>query len=311
MVKITEEIKDLIYDLNEQNVSTKEIANRLNISQSSVYNALQEGDKEQVEIEEDGKNEFIEKKLLEIFTYEKYIEESKLDLLYNLRKIAKNSGSIDLGEFLADIMTIFNTYYRYTDNTIKLFYFLLDLSNNLGLITNHIDPKILIEHIDNFYDREISMENAENYIACCDELLEETWEKWRAKILIATNEYHEIVNGRKEHKSKLIKRLRETNDEQQAQINRLKETIETFEQKVREALAKNIILSTFSKESIKNDEIQKTQIKKLTAEIQELEKLLEKLDKERGILEKAVRKMGTIFPEEVKTIVREITNEVL
>ena len=231
MVKITEEIKNLIYELNEQDVSVKDIVAKLNICRSSVYNTLKEAGKEPAEPKNDEENQALQLTLTDIFNVENYTKETKIDLIFNLRKIAQQSGS-DVGGFMDDIETILGNCYRYSDNTIKLFCFIVDIANNLSLVFDEIEPQRLVEAVERFYDREISMERCEDYIDTWNIMRQEEYDKLGEKIRKAQDIYDDIIRGGKEHQLIETARLRETVDNQKEQINQLKEAIEESKQKL-------------------------------------------------------------------------------
>lgn len=301
---ITEEQKKQIGELRNSGLTIKQTALALEMSESSVKKYSSDNPDKDKEIDGELSNE-----LANIMLLEGYDFEDEVKLLSYVLKNQANELDITLYDYMNDINSNTNKFLRITDNPIRLYYIFMLFASNLNLITDHINAEDLTNAVNNFIDREVSMEKAEVYITYCDEHLEEIWKAWEVKIQKATNDYHEIVKGRKKHKGEQNKRLHETNTKQQAQINQLKEAIGIFKQKLQEALEKNNTLSIFSKKSIENDKIQKTQITELSTEIQELKKLLETPDKEKAILKKAFERIGADFPEEVNIIIEEMANE--
>ncbi|TKJ26789.1 MAG: hypothetical protein CEE42_04220 [Promethearchaeota archaeon Loki_b31] len=70
---ISEEKKAKILELYNKGVSKKDIARLEGISYPSIRNILKEGDTEQIQ---ERKKKIVEEKLIEIFRYEGYPEES-------------------------------------------------------------------------------------------------------------------------------------------------------------------------------------------------------------------------------------------
>ena len=322
MPKISEEIKKLIYELNEQNVSNEIIADKLNISRSSVYNALKDGKKEQAETENSEKNKFIEKKLSEIFTYEDYTEETIVSLIFNLKRIAEISKS-DLGQFIDDLEMIFDKYHKITENPVKLFNFIIDISNQLSLITDHIEPDKLILATDNFFNRETSMEEADEYLAETkaekEELLiniKELWSEFQKR----------VENSKKEARSEIEEKTDLLLTNSKRDLKEYKEKIDNAQEKLKEITStKNMMLQRIM-QKINNDKLQESlkkiedlqiTIQKLTekelmvkTENQELKKAIDKINHDTLSLIKAfeqVKEKNSLLEREIEQLTQEIT----
>ncbi len=264
---IDEKKKTRIIELIEGGASINEVANALEISKSTVrrYSESQENYNEH---DEKISNEMTKIMLLEGYDFEDEIK----PLVYAL-KDQMNEMDITLYDYLNGIKNNTNRFLRITEKPIRLYYIFILLASNLNLITDHINPQNLLEAIDKFIDREIEMEESEEYIKNCDMILEEKYEEWQEKILNAENKYNEMITGKKEYQFKKTNRLRETIDIQNKDISELKEFIQ-------EALEKNNILSVFSQKLVEGAKIQKKEIQELKSENKELKQTLEKITQE-------------------------------
>ena len=123
---ISEEKKERIIELFEKGLNKKEISRSTQVSYPTIKNILNKNNTEQNQKEITERDEFVKKKLGEIFTYENYTEEAILDLIFNLKRIAEVSGS-ELGQFIEDIEFIFDKCHKYSEAPIKLFNYIVDI----------------------------------------------------------------------------------------------------------------------------------------------------------------------------------------
>lgn len=283
---INEEKKKRISELRKT-LAVKEIAKLLEISESSVKRYSSDNQEKD--------NEFDEKtgKLLtKQFDLEGYdFQDEIAPLVYKLKNQA-NEINITLYDYLNDISSNMSKFLRLTENPERFYYIFCELSKNLSVITEHIEAEKLIEAIDNFYNREIEMEEAENFIAEIEEKAELLLENVKEEY----NEYKKKINNVQ---------------------NELKTIIST------EGLMMQKILQKPDKEKLQNAEIkinnlslnlQKIVEKALMIENEnlDLKKALEqneKIKQENMALDMVFDKIKLIFPEEIKSIVAEVSSE--
>lgn len=158
---ISEEKKTKILDLYNKGISKKDISRLEEVSYPSIRSILEGGDTEQIKKE---KKRVIERKLTAIFNYEDYTDETVVNLIFNLKRIGMVSGR-DLGQFIEDIEVVFDAYHKITENPIKLFDFLLDVSNELALITDHITAEVFFNFINEYIERARYLNELEAYIS--------------------------------------------------------------------------------------------------------------------------------------------------
>ena len=158
---ISEEKKAKIFELYEKGLSKKEISRTVQISYTSIRSILKEGDTEQIQ---ERKKKIVEEKLIEIFRYEGYPEETIVNLVFNLKRIGETSGR-DLGQFTEDLEHILDIYHKHNDNPIKLFDFFLDVSDNLTLILDHITPEALLKAVDIYIEHLLYLNEIEAKIS--------------------------------------------------------------------------------------------------------------------------------------------------
>ncbi len=160
MAKITEEIKNFILELCDQNYSNQEIAKKLNVSHTSVYNTLKESGKERPEKDKNLINALNESFMGRLF-WEGWESDTDLtQMFFNLNQLAKRTGR-ELNEFLEQIEASVTQYFRHSNAPLKLFDVFLDISSNLEFFEDGYDIKDLTEILENVYDRVIYIKDLE------------------------------------------------------------------------------------------------------------------------------------------------------
>ncbi len=286
---ISEEKRTKILELYNKGVSKKDIVRIEEISYPTIRNILSENNKEQNQEELQENHEIIEKKLSEIFSYENYTEKSILDLIFNLRRIGENAGR-DLGAFVDDIEFIFDKYNKHTDNPIKLLDFLLDISNELSLIFDLIEPKEFLSFVEKYYERGIFLNDTETYIK--DEIIP-TLDSYIAKKEFLENEIiimQEKITNLTSMEAILTKKLLE-----KPNLEKLKNA----ELNINNLKA---LLSKVANETVKH----KTENIKIKNLLKETISINNQLKEENSALDMVFDKIRLIFPEEVKSIVSEV-----
>lgn len=281
---ISNEKKEKIIELFDNGVNKKDIAKLEEVSYPTIRDILNGNNSEQKqEIKED--NKIIEKKLSEIFNYENYTEKSVLDLLFNLRRIGENYGK-DLGGFVEDINFVFDKYNKYTDNPIKLLNFLLDVSENLSLIYDCIEPDKFLTMVERYNERDIFINDTETYIR---------------------NEIIPVLDGYIERKEFL------------------KNEIILMQEKLSQITSMEAIMMVKLLENPTEEKLEKAndKIKELNVSLREIvneglqykkENLDSKLEfenakKENIVLKMIFERIMKVFPTETKSIISEIENE--
>ncbi len=257
---ITEEQKSKIIELYQKGVSKKDIQKLEMVSYPSIRNILNENDINDKPERLQEKAEKTEKTLSEIFEYENCTEEAVLDLIYNLRRIAKESGS-ELGDFIEDIEFIFNKYHKITENPVKLFNFLLDISENLSLIYDNIEPETFLEIVELYYDKGLQIREVDEYMiendAKAERILKnvkEELDKYQDKINNAQIELQKLTSSKAIWTAKLLE--------------------EPNKEKLQKAIKENNELQNLAQLITEKAQM-------LNSENQELKKMLEKTDKEK------------------------------
>ena len=168
---ISIEKKNKIIELREKGLNKKEISRATQVSFPTIKNILDDNEIKQNQDLLNERNEVLVKKLSEIFNYENCTEESVLDLIFNLKRIANDSG-MELGEFVEDIEFIFDKIHKHTENPIKLFNFIVDISNSLSLLFNSIEPEPFLEIIQDYYESGLNLNEAKESIIEIEEKAE-------------------------------------------------------------------------------------------------------------------------------------------
>lgn len=281
IMTISDEKKQKILTLYQKGVSKKDISRLENVSYPSIRSILNRDEIEEIQEE---KKEIVVKKLIEIFRYEGYPEETIVNLIFNLKRIGEKAGK-DLGEFVEDLEYILDCYNERTENFKLIFVFLLELATHFSIITDHIEAGVLINYIDNFIEREVDMEESEKYVAEIKEEAVNVWNETQKRIEDAKKEAMSEV----ESKSKTI-------------LKNSKEEYAEYQGKIKNA--KKELASLRAIGSL----IRKT-LEKLEKENQNLRKMLKESDEKKSLLEEAFKRIEAIFPMETETIVKEIIKE--
>ena len=288
---ISEEKKAKIIELREKGLNKKEISRATQVSFPTIKNILDENEIKQNQDVINERNEVLVKKLSEIFNYENYTEETVLDLIFNLKRIANGSG-IELGEFVEDIEFVFDKIHKHTENPIKLFNFIVDISSNLSLVFNSIEPEPFLKIVEDYYESGLSLNEAKDFISeietkaekLVDELKQE-YNDWQERINYAQEEYKSITSL----KTIVIKKMMDNPTLEKLKIS--EERIKEMEKRMEKLQMTNAVLIEKGKsleQADKDNEI--TRQENIKARL-----IFERLEK--------------IFPQDVKNIIQEIENE--
>ena len=281
---ISEGKKINIISLYNKGVNKKDIARIEEVSYPSIRTILSENNTEQIQEKVKEKNEIVVKKLSEIFTCENCTEQAILELIYNLRKIASDTNR-ELGELIEDVSFLFEKYNKYSENPVKLFDFLMDVSNNFSLILDNIEPEQFFKVVEGYYERGIYLNDTETYI--------------KEEIIPSLDDY---IERKKELGNEIIEMQKELNKITSARTLMLSKLLQQpNKQKLQKALENNNELQIFAQKLAEKAQM-------LISENQAFKKMLEKINKENSLLIEAFQRINLIYPEEVKKIISEIEN---
>ena len=284
---IEEKQKERIKELRDNGLTIKETAKALEISESSVKKYSSSDYEKDNDIDEKSADTIT--KQLDLEGYD-FIDEIK-PLVYKL-KIQANEIDITLFDYLKDISDTMNKFLRITSKPEWFFYTFMEIANNLSLISDHIEANDLMKAIDNFYNREIEMENAEAFITEIETKAErlvnnakEECEIWREKTNETKLEYQSITSLKAIMLNKMM------SDPNKEKLKLSEESLEKMENQIKELQISNTILIEKGKslEQInKNNEIAK---------------------QDNLMFNMMYEKLYKLFPQEIETILKEIKNE--
>ena len=279
------EINEII-EMREKGLKIRQIAKAVGRSESTIKKYISD-DYENNELDEKAGKTLTDQMKEERYDFDDEIK----PLVYSL-KIQANEIDITLHDYLTDISKTMNKFLRITNTPQWFYYVFCELANNYSLITDHIDAEKLMEAIDNFYNREIEMENAEAFIIDIETKAEKIVSETKAKL--------EDLNSQ--------------NNEAQKELDRLASIQTTMLKKLmddpnREKLKK-------SEKNLKNMENEAKRLEMVNAILTEKCKLLEQPDeyneqikKKIMLYEKVFERVNKIMPDGIMAIVQEIENE--
>ncbi len=281
---ISEATKIKIREMREKDLTIDQIAKALEISESTVKKYSSSNPDKDNKIDEKISDEMGKIMLLEGYDFEDEIK----PLSYALKNQA-NELDITLYDYLNDIKDNTNKFLRITDNPIRLNYLFMVFATNLNFITEHIEPDEFVNMIDNFCEREIDMEDAEQYITKIKEDAE----------LIKTNTEEQWNENQKRIESAKKEAVREVELKSQTLLKNSKEEYAEYQEKINNA--RKELTDLILKRILIQDKD-----KSLEKENQELKKTLNQTDKEKSLLEEAFMRLGAEFPVEAENIVQEL-----
>lgn len=276
---ISEEKKAKIFELYEKGLSKKEISRTVQISYTSIQSILKKGDTEQIQ---ERKKEIVEEKLIEIFRYEGYTEETIVNLVFNLKRIGENYGR-DLGQFIEDLEYILDIYQKNSDNPIKLFDFFLDVSDNQALICDHIEPEALLKAVDIYIEHLLYLNEIE------------------AKISEIKQKSNELVDSKAIELRDLDRQIEEYRTKTIEMYGGYSTAIEKFLNKpeLKEAKKKIAVLQLGNQILIKKCLIAETELKKTDKEKEEAER-------ENLLYKTLIEKLKKKYPKELNETIKEV-----
>lgn len=310
----SEEEREKVIELYSKGVSKTDIARIESISFPTIRNILNESDTKQNQEVINEKKEALTKTLTDIFNYETYLEESVIDLVFNLKRIAQISGS-DLGDFVEALSFVFDKIHKHTDNPIKLFNFIVNISNYLSLLHDVVKPEAFLEIVELYYDNGIRFEEVNNLITEIEEktdiLIENAKEEyayWGDK----TNEIKEKYDTLCTSHSTTLKKL-EKEEITNKKLKKTEEELKTMEEKLKILQVYAYKLGEKAKEiGIENQEL-KTKLNQSDKENNITKRdngLIENLKREKTIMEIVLKEVQTNFPVEFEMIVNRVKNEI-
>lgn len=273
-----------IRELKERgDISNEEIANAVKVALSSVKKYTS-NDYEQDKIDEKTGNTLTEQMIEEGYDFTDEVK----PLVYKL-KIQANEIDITLYDYLNDISNTMNKFLRITDNPERLYYIFCQISQNLSVLTDHIEAEDLINAVNLFYDREIEFEQIEAFI------------------LEQKQKSNELVDGKAIELRDLDRQI-EAYQESLTQITNLhtQTVIKIIEDPNRGKLK-------LSEERVESMENQIKELQMTNTILIEKGKLLQEADEDNEITRQEnikarliFERLENIFPQDVKNIIREI-----
>jgi len=285
-----------IRELRESGITIYEIAKMLEISESSVKKYSSSDPDKNNEIDKKTPNEMNNIMLLEGYDFQDEIK----PLIYMLKAQA-NELDITLYDYLKDINKVQNKFLRLTDTPERFYYVFCELANNFSVITEHINAENLISVIDNFYNREIEFEKIEEYLLEqkqeCDDYINNKKEELMGLLQQINEAQNKIIEAKEE--------LHKLTSTQSIMIQKIFENphLEKLEKSEIKINSLQILLQKIAKEAVQH----KTENIKLKDLIKENITINNQLKQENSALDMVFDKIRLIFPEEVKSIVSEVS----
>lgn len=270
-------------EMRGKNLTVKETANALGISESSVKKYTSDN----YELDEKAG-----RSLTKIMKEEGYdFADDIKPLVYKLKSQANEIG-VDLYDYLTDVSNIMSAFLRITDKPAWFYLVFCELANSLSVITEQIDAMKLIEAVENWFNREIEIEEAEEFLTeiktlienadeeyeCCQEKTDKL--KKEIESLTSIQESEKFIRENEAKAELLLKNTKEEYNQWQEKINEAQESLRKI------TLAQNIITKEIVESSDKNNDT---------------------IKKENILLKQVLEKISLIFPEEIKVIIQEIS----
>ncbi len=277
-----------IREMREKGLTIKETANALEVSESSVKKYTSEDYEKDNELDEKTGNS-----LTKQFDLEEYdFQDDIAPLVYKLKDQA-NEINVTLHDYLTDISNTMNKFLRITSKPQWFYYVFCELANSFSLINEHIDATKFMEAVDNWYEREIDMEESEKFIIDIETKAEklvknakEEYNIWQEKIDNAQKEYEKITSL---HTVMINNLLEKPNLEK---LQKTEKKLIDAENRLKELELSKLIL------------IEKCKILEQSDKDNKIAK------KENILLKKAFKKLNKLFPQEITVIIQEIENEI-
>lgn len=283
------QIKEII-ELRGKGLTVKQTAKALEISESTVKKYSSNDYEKNNEIDEKTGKSLSNQMIEEEYDFEDDIK----PLVYKL-KLQANELNITLHDYLNDISNNMDKFLKITTMPERFYYLFCELCNNLNTITEHIEANDLMNAIDNFYDREIKMENAEAFINEIETKAERIVNELKEEVI-------DLNSQIKEHRQS----LEALTSVRTIMVNKLLER--PNEEKLQEAL-ENFKSLQIHAQNLENSNKQIEMGKQL------LLKKLELTDKENQEIKQEIsafnlvfEKLNKVFPQQINDIVQEIEN---
>ena len=281
------QIKKII-ELKEKGLTVKDIAKTVNVSESTVKKYTSDDYEHDNEIDEKSALNITKHMIEEGYTFD------EIETLGYSLKLQANEIDITLFDYLTDINSVMGNFLKITNTPERFYYVFMELANNLsGFTTNNIEATDLINAINKFYDREIEMENAEQFIIDIETKAENIVSETKAELTDLNNQ---ILYLQKEH-TKLtslnsiicMKMLEEPNKEK---LEIAEENFKNMESELKKLQNINIIL------------IEKCKL------LEQNDKYNEIIKQENMVFNMAYDKLYKLFPQECDSIIKELDNEI-
>ena len=303
-----------IREMREKGLTILETAKAIGICESSVKKYTSKDFEKDIELDEK-----TGKLLTKQFDLEGYDFQDEIAPTIYLLKAQANEIDITLYDYLRDISNTMNKFLRITCKPEWFYYVFCEIANKFSLITEHIDENKIMEAIDNFYNREVEIENAEAFINDIEAKAElslantkEMWNDYQKRIESAKKEAIKEVESKSET---LLKNCKEEYDQYQQKIDNSKkesdslisgtqiieymEMVKNENQDLKKAL-----------EKLNHDTLSLIKAFKLVKEKNSLlKKEVEQANQEITLFERAGDQVNHLYPIEMENIETKIKNE--
>lgn len=272
---IEKEIKKRIGKLRESDLTIKEIAKALEISESSVkkYSSGNYNKDIKSGITLTKTNPLNESWMKRLFGDDWNDNNELMQLFFDLNRLASETKERDLEAFLVKIEFMIRQYHRYSNNPLKLYDFSLNVASSMTFISEKFDIELFVNQIEDFIDKSIFLDKLD-----------------------------EVINERKQEKTELDEKLINL----QIEINNLTNAKTIFTKKLLDNPAERKLEDAVRTNQKLQILIQKIAKKGLSYKIQ-----FEQVNQEKFLLENMFQRINLTFPEEVRSIVEEIKKEEL
>jgi len=309
MTRTEEQVEKTIklYDDGNTVMTRKEIANTVGLTEPIIRDIIKEHNTKEHPERIKEQNEFVKKKLSEILTHEGHDEESTIKSIFNLQRIAEKSGR-NLKEFVDDNEIIYDRIYRFTNETVKVFDFFIDIALNMSLTFESFDIQEFLKMVDDYRTRNQYLNELEETIKEKETMKEETEDFIKNTIIPNLDVYIKKKETLEKEITKHIKNVDKLIEKEDIIDKKLQEH-QSFEEKLQKALHDNEELKKYIYNL--NTEYKKlaTEYKNTHKTLQEITKNSEQTYKEHSILKIAFERISKAYPEEILGIIGEIGNE--
>lgn len=288
---IDETKKKRIKELRDNGLTIKEISKALEVSESTVQRHSSDNQDENNETDKKTADGMTNIMLQEGYDFEDEI----MPVVYKAKNIATEID-ITLHDSIDNDNRIKDKFLRLTDNPSKFYYVFCELANNLSLITENINAQKFVEATENFYEREIEMEKADDYIEKQEEkitaIMEEGKKQYnnlQEKIENAQEQLDNLTNVRNTLAMKLLERPTEQ------KLEKAEEIIKSLK------IMNKKVIKKFKTINIENETL-----KKVNDSLDQKIRELREIHRQNIFMKMILAHVSNSFPTELETIIQEV-----